>query len=421
MGTSLFLKWGRTLFQRAALVSFAIFVLPILYAIEPFVRIRLRSLGEDRIGECSMRNEVFERRLRRDGSPPRTIFIYIMWNPANRQLADMWKRKWLVVESKWVTRLFLACQPLLMKTRFFNPFPVAETEHELLSTTTPVLEFTREEEEEGQRRLREMGVGPEDWFVCFHARDSRYFTHRPGFIARDVKNEYRNCSIENYLPAVDWIAEQGGFALRMGVAVETPLPEGPGSRIIDYATKYRSDFMDIYLSAKCRFYLGNSSGLICVPVCFNRPTAQANKVPLTASGFGDQQLFIPKLLRWSLSGEVLTFPQAHALGLFDTSTEERWRSREAAETYDELGLEWIENTAEDIIDLCRDMLDMIHGRSPDPEAVRLQEIYRQFHFGPLAGPYSSRIGPRFALRYRHLIDPSSGKAPASPQNASVTI
>jgi len=397
-------------YRTTALIFCAVVGLPFLYLIEPFYRIRIRDLLQDRIGHLSLMNDVELRKWQLMGKPARTFFVYVLWNPANRQLANMWRRKLFVIENRWVASAFYGMRPLLARTRFLSRPPVIEKEHEVISLSRPNLEFTDEEEREGRRRLAEMGIKERDWFICFHARDSRYLNERPGFSVRGIKDPYRNCSIENYLPAAKWIAEQGGFAIRVGMLADQPLPD-LGPRVIDYATRYRSDFMDIYLAARCRFFLGNSSGLICVPICFNRPTAQANKVPLSASGLGNQQLFIPKLLRQLGSGKILTFPEAHALGLFDTSTRARWDRCEASHTYLQLGLEWVENTPEDILDLCKDMVDMIEGRPANPEAIRLQEIYRQFHFGALTSRYSSRIGPRFALKYRHLIEPELERAP----------
>ncbi len=391
-------------YRKTCLVLFAVFGLPVLYLVEPFYRLRFRDMFQDRIGNFAANNDIEIRKRRLEGAPPRTLFVYFLWNPANRQLADMWKRCLCVIENRWIASAHFGIKPLLAKTRFQNRPPKPESEHRVISLGRATLQFTESEKEKGGKLLAEMGIGPDDWFVCLHSRDNAYLMRRAGYSVRGVKDEYRNCPIENYFLAARWIAERGGYVVRMGALVEGPLPD-LGPRIIDYATKFRSDFMDIYLSGTCALFLGSSSGLMSVPVCFDRPVAQANKVPLTSSGFGTKQLFIPKLLRKLDTGALLTYPEAHALGLFDTSTPERWSWCEAAGTYPGLGLEWIDNTPEDILDLSKDMFDMIDGHAVDPEAARLQEVYRKFHCGPQASEYSSRVGPRFALKYRELIEP----------------
>jgi putative glycosyltransferase (TIGR04372 family) len=41
------------------------------------------------------------------------------------------------------------------------------------------------------------------------------------------------------------------------------------TKIIDYASKYRTDFGDIYLPAKCKFFLGNTAGIYQVSTIFD--------------------------------------------------------------------------------------------------------------------------------------------------------
>ena len=75
---------------------------------------------------------------------------------------------------------------------------------------------------------------------------------------------------ENFKLASEFFAEKGFFVLRMGQDVETKFNNN-NPKIIDYAnTKFRSDFMDIYLLSKCEFLLGGDSGVHVVPFVFNR-------------------------------------------------------------------------------------------------------------------------------------------------------
>ena len=51
-------------------------------------------------------------------------------------------------------------------------------------------------------------------------------------------------------------------------------------KFIDYAnSKFRSDFLDIFLASKCEFAFGNSDGWILAPITFRKPLALANWVP----------------------------------------------------------------------------------------------------------------------------------------------
>ena len=47
-------------------------------------------------------------------------------------------------------------------------------------------------------------------------------------------------------------------------------------RIIDYATDFQSDFMDLYLSARCTFFIGNNGGMVTLPLIFRKPLVIVN-------------------------------------------------------------------------------------------------------------------------------------------------
>jgi putative glycosyltransferase (TIGR04372 family) len=189
----------------------------------------------------------------------------------------------------------------------------------------------------------------------------------------------------------------------MGAFVDKPIV-AKNPRVIDYATRHRDDFLDIYILSKCRFFLGNTSGLLGVPLTFNRPLAVANYCPFALVGLGRTTLYIPKLLRHVSNGRVLTFHEIRSLGLMGEDI--RWQLNLLHSSfYQDNGLEWLENDAEDIGDLCKDMLDQLEGRSPPAEARQLQDCYRGLYTGPHSSEHAGRIGPRFILKHRHLLSP----------------
>jgi len=311
------------------------------------------------------------------------------------------------VESRLLRRAYIACARQLKRTRFYTALPLMPNDwHEVLFTTPPILGFTEAEEARGRGELSRMGIGPEDWFVCFHARDPAYMGRRAGFGQAVYKPSYLDSSIDNHIPAMKWIAERGGFAVRVGATVDHPLPE-LGPRVIDYATRFRSDFMDIYLPAKCRFFFGTNSGLFSVALAFNRPFVLANMCPYPWVGPEERWILdIPKLLRQS-NGRILSFPEIRDMQLLECDREEMDRLRRLFDgaTYDRLGLAWVENDAEDILGLCMDMMDRLEGRAPPAEAARLQAAFRALYKKAPVGPKLGGIGPRFALRHAHLIEP----------------
>jgi putative glycosyltransferase (TIGR04372 family) len=404
-------------FRVAACGAFVTVSLPILWLIEPFWRIRLGEFLEDRIGHLAANTEFYVRLSERDGWPRRTTALWFAWNPANRQLLDMWKRRLNVIESLWLRRIFIAVRPILARTRFCAMLPMIPYDwHEVMFTGRPALRFTAAEEEQGRRQLAAIGIGPTDWFVCFHARDRAYLSTREGF-GEKRHTDYLDSSIDNYIPAMQWIASLGGYAVRVGAAVHAPLPD-LGARIIDYATHHRSDFMDIYLPAKCRFFLGTNSGFYNAALIFNVPVALTNMCPFPFVGMGGTNIMdIFKLLRSAKLQRILTLPEINDMGLLECYRNEPVRLRKLfnGTTYDKLGLQWVENEAQDILGLCMDMMDRIEGRAPSEEAVRLQAAFRALYRQAPDSRHLGGIGPRFALRYAHLIEPHKhGSADARP-------
>ena len=92
------------------------------------------------------------------------------------------------------------------------------------------------------------------------------------------------------------MARRGYFVVRTGINVKEALTT-KNIKIIDYATKGRTDFLDIFLASKCHFYIGNACGICAVPMVFRRPLVWANFIPLEyAPTWSKSDLFIPKKL-----------------------------------------------------------------------------------------------------------------------------
>lgn len=393
-----FIRFKKALLDAAG-AAVCLLLLPFLYVAEIFWRIRIGELVDDRIGHIAFNTEAFLRRLELKGRPPRTTYVFLSFNPANRSLVRMIGRRVPVLESKIVRRLFIGARPIFTRTRFFAPIPFFSSEHYELSVGRPQLSFTESEDRRGQAFLRSVGLQPTDWFICIHARTPAYLAAK---VNQPPHNSFRDCSIANYMKAAQWAIEQGGWVFRMGSIDMTPMTFSH-PRLVDYANTHRDDFLDVYLSAKCRMYLGNTSGLVGIPLIFNVPSGLANYVELFFSSLGGHTLYIPKLLR-DPDGSFVPFRDVAGMGLMAWPENSDIRRR-MTDRHQALFDRWEENSADDIRDLCMDVFDMIAGRPASEEARRLQDAYRAF-FGdsPSASPHAGRIGPRFALKYRHLIE-----------------
>ncbi len=240
----------------------------------------------------------------------------------------------------------------------------------------------------GNRFLAEVGLTEDAWFVCVHAREGGYSTWD------ESVHGYRNMMVEFLLPAVQEIVDRGGWCIRMGDENMTPLAPMPG--LIDYAHhKARSAELDIFLCARCRFFLGNTSGLFLVSSIFGVPSALTNQTPFAATGFRQGDLSIPKRIRRLGHAEFLTSAQ-----ILDSPISNFRMSR----FYVDAQLELVENSAEEIKDLVLEMLETLEGRfREDPEAALCHAGFSE-HLRPEHYCYGTvgKISATFLLRHPEM-------------------
>lgn len=269
--------------------------------------------------------------------------------------------------------------------------------HGLLPRTPVHLSFTVEEEHLGREGLKAMGISEGTPFICFHVRDSAY--HESATPDRDFSfSDYRDSTIHNHVPAAGEMTYRDYFTVRMGAVVKEPL-QTTNPMIIDYATKYRSDFMDIFLCAKCYFYIGDQCGLDIIPSIFRKPIANVNVVPIQAvRTWGQDDLFIPKKLWLREERRFMTFRE-----IFDR----RIDNIRIGKHYEQLGIEPVENAPEEIKALAVEMDERLKGTwqttEEDEELQRrFWSIYRPdklFH-----GVIVSHIGAEFLRQNQELLD-----------------
>lgn len=403
-GWSILLPKARDLFS-------AILALPaviIMRALSPLILIRVGPLYSKRIGHFAASPEIYlcERDKNTHVRKPHDILYYL--KPiSNYQLKKMWERI-LYVSPFSRFMYFIDRLNRLLPGGDVHVVPISikkdrDTEG-LLLCTTPHLSFSPEEERRGQREIRNLGIPEEAVFVCFHARDSAYLN--TVYSDTDWRyQDFRNCSIQNYIPAVEELTKRGYFAVRMGALVRDPLSTD-NPMIVDYASKHRTDFLDIYLSAKCKFFISSNSGISVISTIFRRPVVYANFIPLeNAFACSAVNLFIPKKY-WSREEKrFLTFHEMLNLGIGKLSGKYR------AEKYEESGIDYIENTPQEITSVVIEMEERVRGSWSDTE----EDEELQCRFWSLFTPETlsakvhgaknmSRIGTDFLRQNRSLLD-----------------
>ena len=404
-GITVLLRKGKPLCHYIARLPVYFLVFPfvlIIRLIRPWLLVRLRWLMSTRIGHFAANTELYlcERDAGIDVPNRRHIDIFYIVQPlCNQQLSKMWQRTLHVWPIAW----FIG--PLYRLNRLIpggylheigNNTQSDRDVHNLMERFPPHLEFIEEEELWGEDGLRDMGIPQGAPFVCLTVRDSSYLAMHNPSVDYSYHN-YRDASIKNYILAAEALAERGYFVVRMGVKVHEVM-NSAHPKVIDYACNgMRSDFMDIYLGAKCAFCITVGSGFDAVPAIFRRPILQVNAVPF---GYcwtgGSSPLLLTKHHVDISSGRELTMSEIFSrdVGFLTHSLD-----------YTSRGVKLMENTAEEIRDVAIEMAERLNDTwqaHPEDEALqqRFWEIFPtnsvDAHKGkPLHGEIRARFSANF--------------------------
>lgn len=167
----------------------------------------------------------------------------------------------------------------------------------------PLLQLAGDLRERGQEALASVGVPADAWFVGLHVREPHYQRHHRGL------HDVLNGQIADYVPAIDEIVRRGGWVIRMGDPSMTPLPPLPN--VLDYChSAIRSDWMDVFLAATSRFFIGTSSGVCYVAQNYGVPCVLTNWWPPAQRPWHAGDIFVPKLLRRVSDGRALPLEES---------------------------------------------------------------------------------------------------------------
>jgi putative glycosyltransferase (TIGR04372 family) len=410
----LFIKMKRVLKQVPRLPLFipAIPAVLVIRLIRPWLLVRLGGLMNSRIGHFVGNTEMYlcERDAGINVPKQRYVDLFYMsygYN-CNQQLATMWKRIlhiwpfWILYPINLVNRMIPGGEIHEIPNNTQHDKDV----HNLLDRFAPHLYFIPEEESIGENRLREMGLSKGTSFVCLITRDEAYLdTYQAG----DWNyHSYRNCSINNYILAAEELAERGYVVIRLGAKVNEPMRvEHP--LIIDYAINgMRSDFMDIYLGAKCEFCIVGGSGYGSVPTWgFRRPTLFTDILPVGyAPTFSDKFILTVKMHILSSQHRELTMRE-----IFDYDAGFCLHTSE----YESKGIELIESSPEEIRDVVIEMAERLAGIwQPHPDDKALQKRFWEIfptdavkddsEGKPLHGEIRARFGAHFLRNNRDWLE-----------------
>ncbi len=319
-------------------------------------------------------------------------------NVANRHLLNYWKKYVCIIDSPFIFP-FVAEQ-IKNNIHNYNVLKYFQVTGKSIAAVgiqnryygrPPLLSLTDFDRKRGWEALQKLGAPKDAWFVCVHCREARD--------TNEIQKELslRNVDINNYFLAMEEVVNRGGWVVRMGDTVMKPIPAM--KNIIDYAhLDIKSDWMDVFLCASCRFFLGSRSGLSMLASVFGVPSVIVNVVPFSAIlGYGPNDISTPKFI-WSEKKKCyFSFKEI----LSSHISNFLFRSQFLANA-----IQAIENSPEDIKEVTVEMLNRLEGKlkySEEDECLQAQfkSLMNPTHYSYGA---MSRAGKDFLRKYKHLLE-----------------
>lgn len=272
---------------RIFIVAASLPISMILIFLFPLYKIKWFHLKSDRIGHYAMNTELLLCYLDSiEMQQKRTAVIFYRSEApiCNSQLDIMWKRIIYIFPFPALADYIDRTMALILGEYYKNKdiFELGYADrHESLKKYPSHLSFTQDEKIQGEILLQKLGMSKQSKWVCILARDSAYLDqHLSGM--NWAYHNFRDCNIDNFKKAALFLANNGYYVIRMGKSVKKSfVVDHPN--VIDYANHpLRSDFLDVYLSAHCEFFMSTATGLDAVPKIFRRPVLLVNIAPIKA-------------------------------------------------------------------------------------------------------------------------------------------
>lgn len=216
----------------------------------------------------------------------------------------------------------------------------------------PIFNINSEHKEIGNKQLKKIGLSNNSWYVTLHVREPGYKDEK----RLDSSESFRNANILDYIDSIKAITKLGGWVFRMGDPSMTKLPKM--QNVVDYAhSSFRSDIMDVFLGATCKFCIGTGSGYYHIPMLFSRPVLYTNNSQfIEYFGLRKKDLYLPRWLRNNTNKKMINFSKFIKPPI----------SMNVSKTnFQNLNLTFVKNTSEEIKNATLEMIEKLGKNKKD--------------------------------------------------------
>ncbi len=226
--------------------------------------------------------------------------------------------------------------------------------------------LNEEELDQGQKLRREMGIPPDAPIVTLYVREM-------GFFPSLTYHSIRNGNIDNYLPAVKYLTDEGFYVVRIGDDKMHRLPD-MGPQVIDAPFhKANNKFVELYFVSQSTFMLKTISGPDNLSITFGVPSLLTNMywTPIVATIKDD--LCIPK--------KYYSHRYRRNLTLSEIADDKKLLFSGNASDFTARHIELLENTEEEILAATQEMISRLRGEHQEnvSNSTRFRNLCQRIH------------------------------------------
>jgi len=330
------------------------------------LNINFFELRGDKLGYLAFQQDILiylenKKRLTKN----RILFYNVL--PINKQLKKMW-------DAKFKKKKFSSIFKKFNVKKIFIDIDPNENYQNYIDNSKPPINFTDDEETMGKEFMDKIGLKYNNFF-CFNNRDFAQFGNKNMIKYYEKNSSYRNFLVDDLKISVKYLTNKGLQGVFYGYRNEQL--NWDEKKIIDYPSLYKSDFLDIFLIAKSKFYLGPNSGPMALSTLFRKPTIQVNVAPIlgTAGYYSKKDIFIPKKIFSIKKNRFLSLREIMSSGAINYYTDNE---------YEENSLKIVNNLPEEILDAVSEMIKNLENKFEDQE-----DSYEQKDFNNIIKNFSS--------------------------------
>ena len=356
--------WGGLLKLPLLLPAFLLVVLLILLRL--FIIVQIYKVYDWRFGHFVLSSHMvkLETVEWNNHHKKKKIIVYYFPSkiPSNNYFKQKLKSKHLSIQNNFGFVAFNLCT--LFK------FLIATTNNQPLDRNglslkySPQILFSRNEIASGTKFLDQFELDLNDKFVCLNVRDNEYAGETFG--TKFYRHANRNSKIQSYVEAAETLAKLGYTVFRMGSLVSEPIISN-NTKVVDYATNgMRSEFLDLFLGAHCKFAVVTNAGWSNVPIIFKRPILFVNSVPVVERHtIATPAIIYPKRVMEVSSGKMLSIKELCDRDLLFTNHVLEFESQ---------GCKFEDLSSEDLVKAVTEMVARVEGQFvPTDQESLLQE------------------------------------------------